>query len=135
LAVLNVVSGESRDPFSRREVAENRSRPLPRPQFWEAPLDGDLKEVVGTLMRVLGGEKISRREVEDLAFEANGELQLALNRAYIKLLEFAYDCDAGLRGQSLTDEMRAELQHCLREIVRCADPSLTNGNEVKESEA
>jgi hypothetical protein len=103
--------------------------------FWEAPLDGDLKEVVGTLMRVLGGEKISRREVEDLAFGANGELQLALNRAYIKLLEFAYDCDAGLRGQSLTDEMRAELQHCLREIVRCADPSLTNGNEVTESEA
>jgi hypothetical protein len=109
-------------------LLKNRSG-LPGSWSWEAPLDGDLKEVVGTLMRVLDGEEISPREVEDLAFQADGE------QAYIKLLEFAYDCDAGLRGPNLTDEMRAELQRCLEEIVRCTDPSLTNGNEMPESEA
>ena len=92
-------------------------------------MEGDLKEVIGALMRVLAGEKISREEVEDLAFEADGQLQVALNEAYVKLMEFAYDCDAGLKDQKLVDEMRAALQQCLDEIIRCADPP--PGNEPK----
>jgi hypothetical protein len=57
----------------------------------EAPMERDVKEVIGALMRVLGGDEISREEVEELAFEASGDLQAALNEAYIKLLEFAFD--------------------------------------------
>src|SRR3954462_2372200 len=86
----------------------------------EVPLRGDLKEVIGALMRALDGEKISRGEVEDLGFEADGELQIALNEAYIRLLEFAYDCDAGPGDQKLGDEMRAALQQSLDEIIRCS---------------
>jgi hypothetical protein len=92
-------------------------------------MEGDLKEVIGALMGILGGAKISRAEVEDLAFEATGELQTALNQAYIKLLEFAYDCDAGLNDRNLGEEMRAGLQQSLDDVVRLSDPSLGNGTE------
>ena len=98
-------------------------------------MEGDLKEVVGALMCVLGGEKISRGEVEDLAFEADGELQIALNEAYIRLLEFAYDCDAGLDSQKPSDDMRAALQHSLDEIIRCSDPSRPTGHEASDHES
>jgi len=81
-------------------------------------VERDIKEVIGTLMRALGGGEISREEVEDLAFEATGELQTALNEAYIKLLEFAYDCDA----RRIDGEMRVELQQSLDKIVRLATP-------------
>jgi hypothetical protein len=57
-------------------------------------VEQDIKEVIGVLMRILDGGEISRDEVEDLAFEATGELQTALNETYIELLEFAYDHDA-----------------------------------------
>jgi hypothetical protein len=97
-------------------------------------MDGDLKEIIGALMRVLDGDKISREEVEDLAFEAVGELQVALNEAYIKLLEFAYDCDTGLLDQRLGDEMRAALQESLNEIVRCSDPPFAEEHEASDSE-
>ena len=50
-------------------------------------MEGDIKEVIGVLMRVLDGGEISRSEVEDLAFEATGDLQAALNEAFIKLFE------------------------------------------------
>ena len=87
-------------------------------------MQGDVKEILGTLMRVLDGAKISRDEVEDLAFDAGGELELqtALNEAYIKLLEVAYDCDAGLSPLELDDEMRGELKRCLDAVVRCSEP-------------
>jgi hypothetical protein len=84
-------------------------------------MEGDVKEVVGVLMRVLDGGNVSRGEVEDLAFEASGDLQTALNEAYIALLEFSYDCDAG--RDKLDAEMRSRLEHLLNEIVRLADPT------------
>src|ERR1043166_5821690 len=51
----------------------------------------DVKELVGLLMRALGGEVITEAEVADLQFEADGELLDALNAAYIALLEFVHD--------------------------------------------
>lgn len=87
-------------------------------------MQGDLKEVVGTLMRVLDGTRISREEVEELAFEAGGELRNALNEAYLRLLEYADDCDAGLKPPTRS-EMRRKLQHSLDEIVRLADEPAT----------
>ena len=73
------------------------------------------------LMRVLGGDEVSRCEVEDLAFEATGELRTALNEAYIKLLEFAFDYGVRLNDPRLDRRMRADLQHALDQIVRLAD--------------
>jgi hypothetical protein len=64
-------------------------------------VEGDIKEVVGALMRVLGGDEISHDEVEDLEFEATDDLLAALNDAYIKLLEFSFDRDARLSNQKL----------------------------------
>ena len=98
-------------------------------------MEGDLKEVIGTLMRALDGGRISREEVEDLAFEAGGELQVALNEAYITLLEFAYDCDAGGNDQRLGDKMRAALQRSLDEIIRCSDPQLVGQQAASGSDS
>ena len=88
-------------------------------------MEGDIKEVVGALMRVLGGDEISREEVEDLEFEATDELLAALNDAYIKLLEFSFDRDARLSDGKLDADMRAGLQQSLDKIVRLSDSSLT----------
>ena len=98
-------------------------------------MEGDLKEVIGALMRVLDGGEISREEVEDLAFEATGELQTALNQAYLTLLEFAYDCDAGLNDRKRSDQMRAALQQCLDEIIRCSDPQLVGQQAASGSDS
>ena len=68
-----------------------------------------------------------------MAFEATGELQVALNEAYIKLLELAYDCDAGLHDQRLSDEcdeMQAALQQSLDEIIRCSAPPFAEGHQA-----
>ena len=81
----------------------------------------DIKELIGALMRVLGGSDLSRDEVEDLAFDAEGELQAACNEGYIKLMEFAFDRDARLEDRELDAGMRAELERCLNEIVRLSD--------------
>jgi len=83
-------------------------------------MQGDLKEVVGTLMRVLGGARISREEVEELAFDASDELETALNRAFVQLLQYAYDCDAGVKAP-LRPEVRACLEDSLDEIIRLSD--------------
>jgi hypothetical protein len=89
-------------------------------------VDGDIKEVIGTLMHVIGGGEVSRAEVEDLSFEAAADdLRAALNEGYLKLLEFAYDHDARVSDPKLDGETRSALQQCLSEIVRLADPSLT----------
>ena len=93
-------------------------------------MERDIKEVVGVLMRVLGGGEISRGEVEDLAFEAEGELQAAVNEAYIKLLEFAYDRDARRNDRELDGKMRSALQQSLDEIVRLADPSISDAASI-----
>ena len=83
-------------------------------------MEQDIKEIIGVLMRVLDGGEISQHEVEDLAFEAEGDLQTALNEAYIKLMEFAYDRDARLGDQQYDEEMRSKLEQSLAEIVRLA---------------
>jgi len=96
-------------------------------------VERDIKEVIGILMRVLGGDDISRGEVEDLAFEATGELQEAVNEAYINLLEFAYDCESRGNDWKFDREMRAELQRSLDNIVRLADSPLTIGRDAPPS--
>ena len=70
----------------------------------------DVKEVIGVLMRVLDGEEITQADVEDLGFEGDGELQAALNAAYIKLLEFVHDRDARQRDRALDRRMRESLR-------------------------
>jgi len=81
----------------------------------------DVKEVVGVLMRVLGGEEITQADVEDLGFEGDGELQAALNAAYIKLLEFVHDRDARQRDRALDRTMRERLQTRLDQITVACD--------------
>lgn len=81
----------------------------------------DLKEVIGLLMRVLNGEEIAQADVEDLGFEGEGELQTALNAAYIKLLEFVHDRDARERNRALDSRMRESLETCLGEITAACD--------------
>ena len=81
----------------------------------------DVKEVIGVLMRVLSGEEITQADVEDLGFEGEGELQAALNAAYITLLEFVHDREARQRDRALDGRMRASLQACLDEITVACD--------------
>ena len=81
----------------------------------------DVKELVGLLMRALGGEEIAEAEVADLQFEAEGELLDALNAAYIGLLEFVHD-----RAQRNGDPERGRapgmtLQEHLDRIVALCD--------------
>ena len=59
------------------------------------------KEIVGVLMQVLGGAEISHDQLTELSFEADGELQRALNEAYIKIMEFAYDSELRVRDPVL----------------------------------
>lgn len=87
-------------------------------------MDGDIKDIIGALMRVRGGGEISREEVEELTFDAPQELQPALNAAYIELMEFAYDREARLKDRKLDAEKRARLQACLDEIVRFCDRAI-----------
>jgi hypothetical protein len=81
----------------------------------------DVKEIVGLLMRCLGGEDIPVEEIEASSFEAEGPLHEALNRAYIELLEFAHDRGARLRDDRLDRTRHAALEDALGEIVRKAD--------------
>jgi hypothetical protein len=81
----------------------------------------DVKEVVGILMRVLGGAEITEVEVLDLEFEADDELQEVLNETFVKLLEFVND--SSLRGadRELDQKYRAALQDVLNKIVALSD--------------
>lgn len=72
-------------------------------------------------MRVLDGGEISHEELDDLAFEADGELETTLNEAYVKLREFANDRDVRLNDLKLDRNMRSELQECLDNIVKVCD--------------
>jgi hypothetical protein len=83
-------------------------------------VQGDVKEIVGLLMRCLNGEEISVEEIEASSFEADGPLRDALNRAYIELLEFAHDGEARLQDAELDRKRRAALEAVLGEIVRRA---------------
>ncbi|MBI3704554.1 MAG: hypothetical protein HY244_12090 [Rhizobiales bacterium] len=81
----------------------------------------DIKDIVGVLMRVLGGGEVSRDEVMELSFEADGELLAALNEAYIKLLEFAHDRESGGDNDEVFLRTRAVLQDCLDKILDVCD--------------
>ena len=89
-------------------------------------MEGDIKEIVGALMRVLGGGEIRREEVEDLAFDADGDLLQALNEAYLRLLEFAHDRDVRWIDLQHDRDIRARLEEALNEIVRLADAEVSS---------
>jgi hypothetical protein len=81
----------------------------------------DVKEVIGVLMRVLDGEEVTQADVEDLGFEGEGDVQAALNDAYVKLLEFVHDRDVRRNDGAADRAMRASLQTYLDRIVAACD--------------
>jgi hypothetical protein len=86
-------------------------------------MEGDIKDVVGVLMRVLGGGEVSLEELNDLSFNNEGEIGTALNEAYVKLREFALDRDIRASDPEAERRMRARLQQCLDKIVSACDRS------------
>jgi len=84
----------------------------------------DIMDLVGAMMFVLAGAELPVAYVELLEFDAAGELESALNEAFIKLLEFAHDRDLRANNQSLDREMRRELQRSLKKIAGLAEPSI-----------
>ena len=84
-------------------------------------MNRDAKEIVGVLMRVLDGGEVSHDQLTELSFEADGELQRALNEAYIKIMEFAYDRELRVRDPALDHAMRGALQACLERIIAAWD--------------
>jgi len=91
----------------------------------------DVKEVVGVLMRVLDGGEVSQEQITELGFEADGELQRALNDAYIKLMEFAYDYDLRRNDPALDRGMRLALQKYLDRIVVVWDQTASVAPETQ----
>jgi hypothetical protein len=85
----------------------------------------DVKELIGTVMRVLDHGEIAEVEILDLDFDAEGELLAALNDTYIKLLEFVHDRDLRRATPDLDRKAREALQDSLNKIVQLcdADPS------------
>jgi len=81
----------------------------------------DVKELVGTIMRVLDNADITEAEVLDLSFEAEGEALDALNDAYIKLLEFVHDRELRLADPDLDQQERTGLEGSLKRIVRLSE--------------
>ena len=84
-------------------------------------MDRDVKDVVGIIMSILGGADVTHQELDDLAFEADGALETALNEAYVKLREFANDRSLRLNDPKLDQRKRAELKDCLDNIVRASN--------------
>jgi hypothetical protein len=93
-------------------------------------MNQDVKDVVGLLMRVIDGADISPAEVEDLGFQADGELKAVLNDAYIKLMEFAYDANLRRNDQELDHRMRSVLQEYLDKIVSAWDRQSRLANQA-----
>jgi hypothetical protein len=89
----------------------------------------DIKEVIGLLMRALGGGEVTQAEVLDLDFEADGELLAALNDAYIELLEFAHDRELRRADPGLAERQREDLQRALNRITALCD-SAPSRNEL-----
>jgi hypothetical protein len=89
----------------------------------ETVMEGDIKDVVGVLMRVLDGGEVSLEELNDLSFNNEGEIGTALNEAYVKLREFAIDRDIRASDPEAERRMRARLQQCLDKIVNACDRS------------
>lgn len=84
----------------------------------------DVKELVGTIMRVLDHQEVTEAEVLDLGFEAGGETLAAVNDAYIKLLEFVHDRDLRLADPDLDRRERVLLQSALKKIVQASSAGL-----------
>jgi hypothetical protein len=81
----------------------------------------DIKEMVGMLIRVLGDAEVAEDEVLDLGFEADGELLIVLNEAYIRLLEFVHDRKLRVADRDLDMKERSALQESLNKIVKLSD--------------
>lgn len=84
----------------------------------------DIMEVVGAIMFVLAGAELPVAYVEGLKFDATGELESAMNEAFIKLLEFAHDHDLRATNLALDGEMRSALQRSLEKIAALVEPSI-----------
>jgi hypothetical protein len=78
----------------------------------------DVKELVGTIMRVLDHAEITETDVLDLGFEVDGEALPAVNDAFIKLLEFVHDRDLRVADPELDQRERSLLEEALKNIVR-----------------
>jgi hypothetical protein len=84
----------------------------------------DVKDLIGVIMRVLDHAEIAEAEVLDLQFEAEGELQVVLNDAYIKLLEFLHDRELRRADPDLDRTERAALQDALNRIIGVYDAQM-----------
>lgn len=84
----------------------------------------DVKDLIGVIMRVLDHAEIAEAEVLDLKFEAEGELQVVLNDAYIKLLEFLHDRELRRADPDLDRTERAALQDALNRIIGVYDAQM-----------
>lgn len=69
------------------------------------------------LMRILDGGEVDEDELAELGFEAEGELETALNDAFVQLGEFAQARGARRADAALDQRMRAALQVRLDNIV------------------
>jgi hypothetical protein len=84
----------------------------------------DITELIGVLMRVVGGGEASVEEVEHLTFDCADYLLPMLNEAFIALLEFAHDHDLRARDMQLEAASRAELDGLLGKIARLTEEPL-----------
>jgi hypothetical protein len=87
----------------------------------------DIKELIGTLMRVAANEEITEAEIIDLDFEADSQLLPALNDAYIRLLEFVHDRDLRVTDRDLDRRERAALLDDLNKIASLCEATSTIG--------
>ena len=85
----------------------------------------DIKELIGIVMRVLGGAEVSEDEILNLEFEADGELMAALNETYILLLEFVHDRDLRKADRNLDQRERSALQGSLNKIIELCDKTVS----------
>jgi hypothetical protein len=81
----------------------------------------DIKELIGMLIRVTADAEITENEVLDLGFVADGDLSMALNEAYIALLEFVHDRRLRASDGDLDRKERLALQAALNKIVKLCD--------------
>jgi len=94
-------------------------------------MERDVKEVIGLLMRVIDGVEPTEDEIANLTFDASGDLETAVNEAYIQLLEFAHDREFRATDGERDRRMRLELERSLRKIAQLADTTKTAASPRK----